>query len=138
MPARLVFVYSDAYPDGTEVSMTAEQADAELSHRHVATVLLGERDEPVGVEIAPALTPEAPPLWFGEVRESTGRPPAVNLVAFVGHGIGDGRLLDEAAFGQADVASDDQVAAIRWYPATGEVDQIYVQPNCRRSDSCPE
>jgi len=132
LPARLVFVYSDAHPDGTEVAMTAAQADAELSRGHVATVLLDGPDVPIGVEIAPSLAPDAPPLWFAEIRESTGRPPAANLVAFTGHGIAQGRLLDEAALREVDVSSDDQVAAVRWYPATGEVDQVYVQPQWRR------
>src|SRR5437762_10367 len=82
----------------------------------VAAVLLDATDQPIGIEIAQSLAPDAPPLWFAEIRESTGRPPAANLVAFTGHGIADGRLLDEAALRDVDVGSHDQIAAVRWYP----------------------
>jgi GNAT superfamily N-acetyltransferase len=76
--------------------------------------------------------PKAPPLWFVEVPEPTGTPPALSLVAFTGHGVEAGRLLTSARIAELGVTSADQVAAARWYPATGEGDQIYVQPDWRR------
>jgi GNAT superfamily N-acetyltransferase len=30
------------------------------------------------------------------------------------------------------IGKSDQLGAVRWYPATGEVDQIYVHPDFRR------
>jgi GNAT superfamily N-acetyltransferase len=72
------------------------------------------------------------PLWFVEVREAAVQPPAVNLLAFQGHGQADGTLLDEAAASNLDLTSADQLGAVRWWPGTGAVDQIYVAPKWRR------
>lgn len=86
--------------------------------------------------IMPLVARRSPPLWFAEVRESTARPPAVHLIAFASGGLAGGpapgSLLDESAVTNVNVTSDDQVGALRWYPATGEVDQVYVQPAWRR------
>ncbi|CAN5375574.1 hypothetical protein BH10ACT8_BH10ACT8_18560 [soil metagenome] len=73
-----------------------------------------------------------PEVWFVEVRESRATPPAVNLVAFTGRGLPDGALLDQTAASNVGVSSTDQLGAVRWWPATGEVDQIYVSPDWRR------
>lgn len=80
----------------------------------------------------PGAAGPGPELWFVEVRESGGTPPAVNLVAFQGHGQPAGALLDETAVSNLTVSSTDQVGALRWWPATGEVDQLYVAPSSRR------
>jgi len=82
--------------------------------------------------VSPRWAPNAPPLWFGEVRESTAQPPAVSLLAFTGAGRSAGELFDEAALQDVPVESDDQIGAFRWYPATGEADQLYVHPDWRR------
>ena len=71
-------------------------------------------------------------IWFVEVRESSAQPPAVNLVAFAGHGQPAGALLDEAAASNLSIGSADQLGALRWWPATGAVDQVYVAPSWRR------
>jgi GNAT superfamily N-acetyltransferase len=71
-------------------------------------------------------------VWFVEVRESSAQPPAVNLVAFQGHGQPAGALLDEAAVSNLTISSSEQLGALRWWPATGEVDQVYVAPAWRR------
>jgi GNAT superfamily N-acetyltransferase len=76
--------------------------------------------------------PDLPPLWFGEVVETAASPPATNLLAFAGPHVSPGALLDVSALRGVGVKSEDQVGAVRWYPATGEVDQIYVQPAWRR------
>jgi hypothetical protein len=60
------------------------------------------------------------------------QPQAVNLVAFTAAGQPPGALLDEAAVATVAVTSADQLGAIRWYPNTGEIDQIYVAPYWRR------
>lgn len=82
------------------------------------------------LRVTPRGAPKAPPLWFVEVRESAGRPPAVSLVAFTGHDVPPGSLRDDT--GGTSATSADQVGAVRWYPASGEVDQVYVQQAWRR------
>ena len=73
---------------------------------------------------------QSPPLWYVELRETTAAPPATSLVAFTGHDVEVGSVRDD--LDGTSATSADQVGAVRWYPATGEVDQIYVQPQWRR------
>ena len=127
-PARFVFVHSDEHPDGAEIAVDPGWREPDGT---LGTVVLGDLGAAVAVEVRHA-KPETPAMWFLELRELTGRPPAVSLVAFTGRGIEAGRVLDRTAGGNVGVTSEDQVAAIRWYPATGEVDQIYVAPEQRR------
>ena len=75
---------------------------------------------------------DGPPLWFVEVRDSAASPPAVHLIAFTGHGQPAGAVLDQAAASNVGVTTADQVAALQFYPATGEVFQIFVAPDWRR------
>jgi GNAT superfamily N-acetyltransferase len=82
--------------------------------------------------VAPRWAPDAPPLWFAELRESAAKPPAVVLLAFTGAGRQPGDLLDESATRGLPITSADQLGAFRWYPATGEADRLYVQPHWRR------
>jgi GNAT superfamily N-acetyltransferase len=69
-----------------------------------------------------------PLLWYVELAE----PDATTLVAFSDPRHPDGRVLtaDEARAGGVD--GDQQVAAVRWWPATGLVHQLYVGPAHRR------
>ena len=82
----------------------------------------------VSLAVTRLAAPKAPPLWFAELTEPDATPPAINLVAFSGHGVAAERLLDRAALREVSVVSADQLGAARWYPATGEVDQVYVHP----------
>lgn len=84
------------------------------------------------LEVTATGAPKAPPLWFAELPEPDVAPPATVLVAFSGHDVEPGALLDADALERADVVSSDQLGALRWYPATGEVDQVYVAPDQRR------
>jgi GNAT superfamily N-acetyltransferase len=56
----------------------------------------------------------------------------VSLIAFTGHGQPHGAVLDQTDVAALDVVRSDQLGAVRWYPATGEIDQIYVTPSWRR------
>jgi GNAT superfamily N-acetyltransferase len=125
----MIFVHSDEQVDGTEIAVSpdwVEPADA------VGTVLLDDLAMPTDVLVRGLAKESTPPMWFTEVRESTGRPPAVSLLAFTGAGVRAGRILDSTAVADVGVVSANQLAAIRWYPATGEIDQIYVAPEARR------
>jgi GNAT superfamily N-acetyltransferase len=126
--SQLIAVQSDAHPDGTYVDLDAAAAGlpgsictVDLDDGKVRTVVLDA-----------SVAPNAPPLWFAELRESSARPPATNLLAFSGHGQPAGRLLDDADLSNVTVGSDDQLGAVRWYPVSGVVNQIYVAPLWRR------
>jgi GNAT superfamily N-acetyltransferase len=125
----VVWVESELHPDGALVDLRAGPvADAATTGWRSAAVVEG--GVVTGLELAGCRA--APGLWFVEFRESAARPPATNLMAFVGHGRRAGELLDRADLSNVAVRRADQLGALRWYPATGEVDQIYVAPAARR------
>ncbi|MDT4944680.1 MAG: hypothetical protein QOH14_1413 [Pseudonocardiales bacterium] len=129
-PARLIAVVSGAHPDGSYVDVPADQAPTATVGWCAAADLVD--GAVTALHVASSLVPAAPPLWYAELRESAARPPAVHLVALSGHGQPAGGLLDETALSNVAVTSADQLGAVRWYPATGEVDQVYVDPAHRR------
>lgn len=134
-------------PDGTPIwlahvgsNLHTDDVWVELPE-HEATELIGDDAVCLAtyadglvtrLEVTPRGAPKAPPLWFAEVVEPDSSPPAVILIAFSGHDVEPGRLLDREARTDVAVTSADQLGALRWYPATGEVDQIYVSPDWRR------
>jgi GNAT superfamily N-acetyltransferase len=123
-------VWSGRRPDGARIELPVEDAEREIEGNAVCTAVFDDDGRVRELRVGRRGAPKAPPLWFVEVRESTGTPPAVNLVAFTGHGVQPGTLRDD--LGGTAATSADQVGALRWYPATGEVDQVYVQPQWRR------
>lgn len=131
-PHQFVVVESDHYPDGTEVELGADAAAVQIGNRTLCTITYGAEGRVSGVAVPDRVAPSAPPMWFAELREPSARPPATALLAFTGHGRPAGTLVDEADLTNLAVESSDQLAAVRWWPATGEVDQIYVQPAWRR------
>jgi GNAT superfamily N-acetyltransferase len=131
-PAGLISVQSDRHPDGSIVTLDPAESAAQVGDDTACVIDIGDEGLVTGVHVAPRLLEHCPPLWFHEVRESATQPPAVHLVAFTGAGQLPGSLLDASALEAVQVTSDDQLAALRWYPGSGEVDQIYVQPQWRR------
>jgi GNAT superfamily N-acetyltransferase len=131
-PTRLVEVESSRYPDGTHVDLNADSAAIQIGDDAICTALLDSDGTVLSLEVAHRFAPKAPPVWFGELRESNAHPPAVVLLAFTGGGQRPGRLFDETALTNVAVTVDDQLGALRWYPATGETDQLYVDPQWRR------
>ena len=134
-PAWFAVVWSDRYADGERVELPLAEAERTVGDDAVATAFYDEHGRVGRLQVGRRGAPLAPPLWFAEVRESTARPPAVSLMAFEAHagfGVPAGGLLDTVALAQTPVTGADQLAAVRWYPATGEVDQVYVQPEHRR------
>jgi GNAT superfamily N-acetyltransferase len=71
-------------------------------------------------------------LWYVEVREPDGAPPAVNLVAYETPHFTAGTVVSAAVFRPLPIRNDEQVGTIRWWPGTGQIHQIYVQPVRRR------
>lgn len=125
-------VWSSRHPDGTRIELLEAAATGVVGSDAVSTAHYDEAGSVIALDVGTRGAPKAPPIWFAEIRQSTATPPAVNLVAFSGHGVAPGSLLDSMALREVDVASEDQLGAVRWYPATGEVDQIYVNPQWRR------
>jgi GNAT superfamily N-acetyltransferase len=131
-PAQFVRVESRRHPDHARVELSAQEAADQAGDDVVCVAAYDDRGRVARVQPAPGFAPKAPPLWFVEVRESNAHPPASNLVAFTGRGQPVGTVFDEADASNLAVTSDDQLAAVRWYPATGEIDQIFVAPEWRR------
>ncbi len=128
----LTVVRSRRHPDRALVELGADEAAEQIGDDALCVCSYNAERDVTGVRVTALGAPKAPPLWFAEIRESAAHPPAVHLMTFTGHGVREGELLDESRVAEVGVASDDQLGAVRWYPATGEVDQIYVQPQWRR------
>jgi GNAT superfamily N-acetyltransferase len=123
-------VSSANQPDGARFELPADTARDAVGADAVCIADYGDERRVRALRVTPHAAPKAPPLWFVEARESSGAPPAVSLVAFTGHDVPAGSLRDDT--GGTSATSADQVGAVRWYAATGEIDQIYVQPAWRR------
>jgi GNAT superfamily N-acetyltransferase len=132
VPVWFAVVWSDRHPDGDRVELLAEAAAREVGDDAVCVASYDDSSRVTGLRVGARGAPKAPPLWFVEYRESTARPPAVSLMAFSGHGTAPGSLVDQVDVADLPVSGSDQLGAVRWYPATGEVDQVYVQPEWRR------
>jgi GNAT superfamily N-acetyltransferase len=131
-PERFITVQSTRYPDGCRVELSPDMARVQIGDAAVCVITYGDARRVVGIQVMPWFAPKAPPMWFAELRESAARPPAVSLLAFTGAGQPENTLVDQSDLRNVRVVSSDQLAALRWYPATGELDQIYVQPPWRR------
>jgi len=131
-PLWLAVVGSARHPAGSRVELLAAAAEHEVGDDAAGVAELDGEGRVVRLRPGPSTAITDAESWFAEIQETSGRPPATNLVAFAGPERPAGDLLDEAALAGTGVRSADQVGAVRWYPATGEVDQIYVQPAWRR------
>jgi GNAT superfamily N-acetyltransferase len=120
----LVAVLSPDFPPGTVVDLPGDRRPPGWK-----VAVVSDDRSPVAVEVA---LPGAPLLWYVELPEPTAAPPATTLVAFSDARHADGRLLGQGDARTAGITADGQVAAIRWWPASGLVHQIYVGPAHRR------
>jgi GNAT superfamily N-acetyltransferase len=123
--STLIAVLSAEFPAGSVVDLPD---DRRPSGWQVA-VRCDVDGRPRAVEVA---LPDAPLLWYVELTEPDADPPATTLVAFSDARYADGRLLSQADARSARIGGAGQVGAIRWWPATGLVHQIYVGPTHRR------
>lgn len=125
-------VSSDEYPEATYVDLPENDAQRAAEGATPCYARYDSTGRIIALEVTDFATLKHPALWFVEVGEPTDTPPATNLVAFTGHGMTTSRLVDPSELAEMTITSDDQVGAIRWYPSTGEVTQVYVQPEHRR------
>jgi GNAT superfamily N-acetyltransferase len=121
---------TDEQPDGAIVDL---DPDAALpAHPLMSAYTDAGNGRVRSVHVSGAVAPTAPPLWYVEHPQTAERPPAMVLIAFSTSDLPDGSVIDDATFTEMDVRNADQAGAIRWWPATGLVHQIYVTPAMRR------
>lgn len=126
----LTAIEGDRHPDRTVVDV-GDDDDAEASGRplyrgHYRGGWMTQ------VTVEAALVPDAPPLWYVEVGDPDGEPPAMILVAFATDHFPDGTVVTASALGDTGLERDSQCGALRWWVGTGQVHQIYVAPSARR------
>lgn len=124
-PAGTAFyvVLSDAFPAGTAVDLPAGRPPTGWR--------VAVRREDGGTRVLVPLR-DAPLLWYVEATDPEADPVATTLIAFSDPRHPDGTLLDQARATAEGVDGDDQVAALRWWPASGLVHQLYVGAAHRR------
>jgi GNAT superfamily N-acetyltransferase len=120
----LVAVVSGDFPPGTVVDLPGGRRPPGWR-----LAVVSDDRRPVAVDVA---LPGAPLLWYVELPEPAGAPAATTLVAFSDARYADGRLLDADDARAVGIAADGQVGALRWWPGTGLVHQVYVSPDHRR------
>ena len=131
-PLWVAAVWSGEHPDGELVDLPEQEATEVVGDDVYCRAGFDAEGEVTSLVATALAAPKAPPLWFADLPEPTAAPPTHSLVAFSGHGVEACSLVSRAALSEVPVTSADQVAAFRWYPATGEADQLYVQPAWRR------
>ena len=131
-PAWVAAVWSTEHGDGELVDLPETEATSAVGDDVFCRAGFDADGEVTSLVATTLAAPKAPPLWYAELAEPTAKPPTLSLVAFTGHGVEPGSLISRAALADVAVTSADQVGALRWYPATGEADQLYVQPAWRR------
>lgn len=126
---RVLVVASARHPDGARVVLGREDVST-LGDAVVCEAVLHE-GEVSHLHVGPRFAPKAPPVWFVELTPGS-VPGARDLVAFDGPGHAPGELIDGDVRTTGSAGEAEQLGAIRWWPETGEVDQVYVQPAWRR------
>jgi GNAT superfamily N-acetyltransferase len=122
----VVGVLSSAFPPGTVVALPDARRPSGWRVAVETEVASGR------VHVVQVALPDAPQLWYVEVAEPGAAPAATTLVAFSDASYGDGRVLTGAEARADRISGASQVAALRWWPGTGLVHQIYVRPSSRR------
>jgi GNAT superfamily N-acetyltransferase len=74
----------------------------------------------------------APTLWWVEHPETSANPPAMTLIAFASSDIAASTVIEQPRFRSLRLDSSAQFGAVRWWPAEGQIHQIYVAPEQRR------
>lgn len=123
----MLVIPGDEHPDGSLVDL-----DGEPPRPPIVTTRLDRGGRVTNIAVAADLAGGAPPLWYVEVPETAAKPPAMVLIAYSTGDLPDGTVIDNPTFAAMPIRSDEQVAAIRWWPANGQIHQIYVGPEHRR------
>ncbi|GAB3348762.1 GNAT family N-acetyltransferase [Modestobacter lapidis] len=121
---EFVLVLSMEFPPSTVVDLPGGRRPSGWQVA-VRTDVAGGRVHAVAVAL-----PEAPLLWYVELPEPGDA--ATTLVAFSDTRYAEGTVLDADTATVAGVTGSQQVAALRWWPGTGLVHQVYVAAGHRR------
>jgi hypothetical protein len=132
--------YADErHPDEARVEHTGsrqELLDDLTAHGFAFCLTAAGRTQVVRVHIRPdalwGLVAGAPDLWYVLIMEPDADPVAANLVAFATADFPEGTIVDDASAASAGVTAADQIGALRWYPGSGQVHQVFVSPAWRR------
>jgi hypothetical protein len=132
--------YADErHPDEARVKHTGtrqELLDDPTAHGFAFCRTADGRVRVTRVHIRPdalwGLVAGAPDLWCVLIMEPDADPPAANLVGFTTDHFPDGTIVESAEAAAAGVTAADQVAALRWFPGSGQVHQVFVAPEWRR------
>lgn len=139
-------VASSEHPDGTVVDVASlPPGHAPQGERVVRARVRPATRQVLEVEIRGTPTGERAPavVWHEQVRRDL-RPVEVQLLAFLHDGVArlaqerslavvaPGTVLTGADVVRLGLTALDQVAAVRWNPATGQVLELYVDPAFRR------
>jgi GNAT superfamily N-acetyltransferase len=116
------------HDDGTVVDVDIDDL---VGHPHLWRAAAGERGV-ITVTLSASAAIGSPDLWFVNVNEPRSSPAATNLVAFASDHVTAGTIIDKFAFASLGVDNNDQAGAIRWYPGTGVIHQIFVAEKWRR------
>ena len=127
---RVSCYLSDRFPDG-EVAPVSGPEDLDGAFR-LWRASIDDEGRPV-LEVAHEAAPKAPDVWYCAVPHRDHDPPSFDLVAFRTDHVPWDTVIDNPAFMVLPVRSADQVGAIRWFPSTAIVDQVFVGQDLRRS-----
>lgn len=128
-PATITAFVTADFPDGTVVDaqqLSGRDLDA------LPSLWEARYEAGSGLLLRVTVVGSAQRLWYVAIPEPDADPPAVTLVAFDTSHFPTGRVIDHAVFVPLPVRSDEQVGAIRWWPGTGQIHQVYVHPRRRR------
>ena len=131
-PAWLAIMPATAeHGDGVRLELPEADATAALDP-HVMCVARYTAGQVAEVAVAADVAPKAPPLWFADLPDPTAAPPTATIIACTGYDVPAGTLVDRPRLRELGATTEEQLGALRWYPSTGEIDQIYVAPTWRR------
>ncbi len=120
----------DRFPDGEVAPVSGpEDLDGAVRLWHATTDEAGRPQ----LLVEAAAAPQAPDVWFVAIPHPRTDPPCFDLVAFATEDLPPGTVVDNPTFTAMPVRSRDQAAAIRWFPDTGVVDQVFVSKPLRRT-----
>lgn len=125
----MVSYRSARFDDGTVVDRT-DVAGAELSEDEFRW----QADfDPANGRLLTVDVASGPPMWFVEDDSGTrADPPEMALIAFGSFHFPPGFVLSNDEFEGMPIANEEQIGAIKWWPANGQIHEIYVQPARRR------
>lgn len=119
----------DAHPDGEVVADPGDTGGLfELWRAEL------DASDRLRLTVNPLSVPDATPLWFVKLPDDNAVPPRMTLVGFATAHLTPGSVISDPEFFHLPIRSDEQVGAVRWWPETATVDQVYIAKKWRGLD----